>query len=579
MPDDQGSVPLAKDFFISYNRADRQWAEWLAWTLEEAGYSVVIEAWDFRPGGNLVVEMHRAASDTRSTAVVLSPEYLAAEYTHPEWAAAFSCDPQGRKRKLIPFRVAECDPDGLLRSVIYVDLVGLGKEEAKLAVLDALKDRLKPDHEPDFPRPSDRGEEPAPFPPTAAKVENAQPTGPALGPRHSSEDLPGKGELPESARNRPDSRRPRAFSDLWRLFRSQEPRKSSEPEECRGALSRWSIMLALLGVALAALILQRHFYASLVGLGVPRAILGAPEAVSGSIALALFLLGLAASRLGGLLSSATAEQVAAALLSRRALPGLAIIDLGLIGLLAVLSSLHLIWIKPEPSGPTRSRIEVRAEGRQPKAVELSELRPTYRFLWFGKPAHLAVTVVEPVGEYQEETITLRRRTARVFVPADFDPKHHHVLRILPGTSLLPLLPSPRSPDEPQYDLLITVAGESFNVGKFDQRLLCIGIGEKEVERLKSYCGNEMARRLVERYLRSATGPPGDGDEQLSYWQAHPRNEGICVLKGGDSVSFRLRSWDGAHTVYLTPRSYTVSSRPGAEELYLEFESDTWSVDS
>ena len=24
------------DFFISYNKADREWAEWIAWQLEEA---------------------------------------------------------------------------------------------------------------------------------------------------------------------------------------------------------------------------------------------------------------------------------------------------------------------------------------------------------------------------------------------------------------------------------------------------------------------------------------------------------------------------------------------------------------
>ena len=44
-----------KDFFISYNTADRDWAEWIAWTLEEAGHSVVIQAWDFRPGENFQV--------------------------------------------------------------------------------------------------------------------------------------------------------------------------------------------------------------------------------------------------------------------------------------------------------------------------------------------------------------------------------------------------------------------------------------------------------------------------------------------------------------------------------------------
>ncbi len=29
--------------FISYNRADKQWAEWIAWTLEEAGHTVSIQ--------------------------------------------------------------------------------------------------------------------------------------------------------------------------------------------------------------------------------------------------------------------------------------------------------------------------------------------------------------------------------------------------------------------------------------------------------------------------------------------------------------------------------------------------------
>jgi hypothetical protein len=40
-----------KDFFISYSGHDKQWAEWIAWTLEEAGYTVVLQEWDFRPGG------------------------------------------------------------------------------------------------------------------------------------------------------------------------------------------------------------------------------------------------------------------------------------------------------------------------------------------------------------------------------------------------------------------------------------------------------------------------------------------------------------------------------------------------
>ena len=34
----------SKDFFVSYSGADRAWAEWIAWVLEEAGYTVVLQA-------------------------------------------------------------------------------------------------------------------------------------------------------------------------------------------------------------------------------------------------------------------------------------------------------------------------------------------------------------------------------------------------------------------------------------------------------------------------------------------------------------------------------------------------------
>lgn len=104
-----------KDFFISYNRVDTQWAEWIAWTLEETGYSVVVQAWDFRPGRNFVLDMQKATSETQKTIIVLSNTYLASAFTQPEWAAAFADDPQSNERKLIPVRVKECKPSGMLR--------------------------------------------------------------------------------------------------------------------------------------------------------------------------------------------------------------------------------------------------------------------------------------------------------------------------------------------------------------------------------------------------------------------------------------------------------------------------------
>ncbi|WP_216843252.1 toll/interleukin-1 receptor domain-containing protein [Microcystis aeruginosa] len=142
---------MKKQFFVSYNGRDKQWAEWIAWILEEAGYSVIIQAWDFRPGSNFVLKMQNATVQAEKTLAVLSNNYLNALYTHPEWAAAFAQDPTGQKRTLIPIRVSECEIKGLLQQIVYADVVNLSEAEAKDVVLAALQERAKPTQAPGFP--------------------------------------------------------------------------------------------------------------------------------------------------------------------------------------------------------------------------------------------------------------------------------------------------------------------------------------------------------------------------------------------------------------------------------------------
>jgi hypothetical protein len=147
-----------KDFFISYTAADRQWAEWIAWQLEEAGYSVVIQAWDFRPGGNFALDMQKAAEAERTIAV-LSPDYLQKPFPQAEWAAAFAQDPTGDGHRLLPVRVVECSPKGLLAQIVYIDLVNRNETEAKDELLNGInRGRVKPATAPSFPlsQPSQR---------------------------------------------------------------------------------------------------------------------------------------------------------------------------------------------------------------------------------------------------------------------------------------------------------------------------------------------------------------------------------------------------------------------------------------
>ena len=141
-----------KDFFISYTGKDRAWAEWIAWQLEETGYSVVIQAWDFRPGGNFVLDVQKATEAERTIAV-LSPDYLQKPFPQAEWAAAFAQDPTGDGHKLLPVRVRECSPKGLLAQIAYIDLAGKNETAAKVELLNGVKrGRVKPATAPGFPQ-------------------------------------------------------------------------------------------------------------------------------------------------------------------------------------------------------------------------------------------------------------------------------------------------------------------------------------------------------------------------------------------------------------------------------------------
>jgi hypothetical protein len=143
---------MRADFFVSYTQADRVWAEWIAWELESAGYRVLIQAWDFRPGSNFVLEMQKSAAETDRTIAVVSQNYLDSMFAQPEWAAAFSRDPRGEARRLLLVRVEECNLSGLIQQLIYIDLVGLDEEEARSALLSGvMPDRAKPISAPAFP--------------------------------------------------------------------------------------------------------------------------------------------------------------------------------------------------------------------------------------------------------------------------------------------------------------------------------------------------------------------------------------------------------------------------------------------
>ncbi|MDR2579425.1 MAG: tetratricopeptide repeat protein [Fibromonadaceae bacterium] len=141
-----------RDFFISYNKTDEQWTKWIAAVLEQNGYSCYIQALDFRPGGNFVLDMQNSLTQSERFIAVLSPNYLDSMYCQAEWASAFTKDPNGEKGIFIPVRVSDVEPKGLFAGIVYIDLFSV--KEEKIAVerlLNGVDKKDIPRHRPSYP--------------------------------------------------------------------------------------------------------------------------------------------------------------------------------------------------------------------------------------------------------------------------------------------------------------------------------------------------------------------------------------------------------------------------------------------
>jgi tetratricopeptide (TPR) repeat protein len=122
--------PESWDFFVSYAQADDEWATWIAWELEEAGYRALIMAWDSVAGRNWAERIDAGVLGATRTIAVLSASYLESVYGAAEWRTAWAADPAGARRKLLPVRVEDCDRPGLLGTVAGFDLFGLDEQAA-----------------------------------------------------------------------------------------------------------------------------------------------------------------------------------------------------------------------------------------------------------------------------------------------------------------------------------------------------------------------------------------------------------------------------------------------------------------
>src|SRR4051794_10488785 len=144
----------ATDFFISHAGRDTGWAEWLAWQLHEAGYTVELDVWDWAPGQDFVARMETALKRADRLLAVCTEAYFSSTFGGAELRAAFAgpAAAGGRIGRIGPVLVEPVTLPALYAPLIPLDLTGLDET----AAATRLRARLaggRPTGPPPFPRP------------------------------------------------------------------------------------------------------------------------------------------------------------------------------------------------------------------------------------------------------------------------------------------------------------------------------------------------------------------------------------------------------------------------------------------
>src|SRR3712207_1993940 len=146
-----GASNRGTDFFVSHAGRDTGWAEWLAWQLQQAGYSVELDVWDWAPGEDFVARMQTGLERADRLLAVCTEAYFASAFGGAELRAAFVRQAKDEGR-IVPVLVEPVTLPPLYASLIHLDLTGLDEAAAAARLRERLAG-VRPSGPPPFPRP------------------------------------------------------------------------------------------------------------------------------------------------------------------------------------------------------------------------------------------------------------------------------------------------------------------------------------------------------------------------------------------------------------------------------------------
>lgn len=114
------------DMFISYNKADVEFAERLVKRIEQEQFKgrrlkCFYDSWDIEPGENILLKIEEGLSCSRFIGLIMSPEWLKSDWTTLERVIPVYQDPSGIKARIIPILRRNCDIPPSIRILKWLD--------------------------------------------------------------------------------------------------------------------------------------------------------------------------------------------------------------------------------------------------------------------------------------------------------------------------------------------------------------------------------------------------------------------------------------------------------------------------
>jgi hypothetical protein len=107
--------------FVSYNRQDSRFVDWLAKGLVMRKHNVWMDRWELNVGDSLISKIQGALTESDAILIIPSKTSVASEWCKKELNAGLVRELEEKKVLVLPCIIDDCDVPLFLREKLYAD--------------------------------------------------------------------------------------------------------------------------------------------------------------------------------------------------------------------------------------------------------------------------------------------------------------------------------------------------------------------------------------------------------------------------------------------------------------------------